>query len=233
MSEIELILRRWKDSLCTDVSVGGLLARNATAHKWRAPYRSLVLRETLFWRTHDLLTQAHLLYEANHILGSRILVRSALESVATLIYVNQLTARVLEGSLHFHEFDDITRKLLLGSRDGSTKHSSINIVTVLKHCEKNYPDVAGVYATLSECAHPNFEGVCFGYSDVDHERYETHFSNKWHSMWGDRHESLVKLVCMVFETEYNDAWAPRIRELEEWLVVHDAELEATKGRVDV
>ena len=66
-------------------------------------------------------------------------------------------------------------------------------------------------------------------SDVDHERYETRFSNKWEAMWADRHESLVRLVCMVFESEYNDVWAPGLKELEAWLVAHDAELEATKG----
>src|SRR3990172_1257641 len=138
MTEVEHILRRMKDSLCPSVSVGGMLARNQTAHKWKATYRSLVLRETVFWRTHDLLTQAHLLYEAKHILGSRILIRSALESVSILIYLNQLTAQVLEGTLDFQSFEIKTCQLLLGSKDGSTEHSSINIASVLKHCEKKY-----------------------------------------------------------------------------------------------
>ena len=229
MSEIEQILRRWTESLCAFVSVGGQLARNPTAHKWKATYRSLVLRETVFWRTHDLLTQAHLLYKAKHILGSRILIRGALESVAILIHLNQLTAQVIDGTLNFHAFDERTRKLMLGSRDGSTKHAPINIVTVLKHCEKKYEGLSSIYATLSECAHPNFEGVCIGYSEIDYERHETHFSNKWEDMWADRHVSLVKLVCLVFETEYNDVWAPQLEELETWLSKNDAELEATKG----
>lgn len=227
MTEVKHILRRMKDSLCPSVSVGGMLARNPTAHKWKATYRSLVLRETVFWRTHDLLTQAHLLYEAGHILGSRILIRSALESVAILIYLNQLTARVLKGTLDFQSFEDMTRRLLLGSRDDSTKHSSINIVTVLEHCETRYDGLTQAYATLSECAHPNYEGVCFGYSDVDPERHETHFSNKWEAMWGDKHESLVKLVSAVFEAEYNDVWAPQLEALEAWLTEHDADLQLT------
>ena len=229
MTESELTLRRWKASLCESVSVGGMLARNPTAHKWKATYRSLVLREAVFWRTHDLLTQAHYLYEAKHILGSRILIRSALESVATLIHLNQLTARVLDGSLDFQIYEEKTLRLLLGSRDGSTKHSSINIVTVLEHCEKSYEGITKVYMTLSECAHPNYEGICFGYSDVDPKRHETHFSNKWEVMWADKHESLVKLVSKVFETEYNDVWAPQLDALEAWLVEHDAELSSHKG----
>lgn len=224
MSNIESILHRWKESLPESVSVAGMLARNPTAHKWKATYRSLVLRETSFWRTNDLLTQAHLLFESHHILGSRILIRSALESVATLIYLNQLTAQLLEGALAFQSFEDKTSRLLLGSKDGSTKHSSINIITVLEHCEKRYKGLTEVYTTLSECAHPNYEGVCFGYSDVDAERHETHFSNKWESMWSDKHESLVKLVSAVFKSEYNHVWARQLETLELWLIEHDAEL---------
>lgn len=229
MFEIEQTLLRWKQSLCSSVSVGGQLARNSTAHKWKATYRSLVLRETIFWRTHDLLTQAHLLFKSRHVLGSRILVRSALESVATLVHLNQLTAKVLAGNLDFHVFDITTRKLMLGSKNGTTKHQSINTLTVLEHCDKKYKGISSVYATLCECAHPNFEGVCFGYSETDYERNETNFSNKWEVMWADRHESLVRLVCVVFETEYNEVWVGQLEELEVWLTLHDAELEATKG----
>lgn len=227
MTDIESILSRWKASLCPNVSVGGMLARNRTAHKWKATYRSLVLRETVFWRTHDLLTQAHHLYEARHILGSRILIRSALESVAILIHLNRITEQLLSGRLSFPQFEDKTKKLLLGSRDGSTKHSSINIVSILQHCEKRYTGIGNVYAILSECAHPNYEGVCFGYSDVDAERHETVFSNKWGEMWADKHESLVSLVAMVFENEYNEIWAPQLDKLEAWLTEHDSELTDT------
>lgn len=176
-----------------------------------------------------MLTQAHLLFTQHHVLGSRILLRSALESVATLIYLNKMTEQVLIGDLNFHEFSVKTSRLLLGSRNQSTKHSSINIGTVLARCDKKYPGVANVYATLSESAHPNFEGVCFGYSRVDHERDETNFANFWKRMWSDRHESLVKLIATVFEHEYNDVWPEKNEQLEAWLAKHDAELEATKG----
>lgn len=232
MSKIEQLLQRWQSSLCRNISVGGLFSRNPTAHKWKATYRSLVLRESVFWRTHDLLTQAHLLFTQHHVLGSRILLRSALESVATLSYLNQMTERVHTGNLSFHDFSAKTSRLLLGSRNQSTKHSSINIVTVLDRCDKKYPGVANVYAVLSESAHPNFEGVCFGYSRVDHERDETNFANFWHDMWADRHESLVNLIATVFEHEYNDVWSEQIEQLEAWLVKHNAELEATNCEGD-
>lgn len=230
MSDIAHILNQWKESLCTETSVGGMLARNPIAHKWTATYRSLVLRESVSWRANDLLLQAHALYQANHVLGSRILIRAALESVASLIYLNQLTARVLTASMKFDEFDEKTRTLLLGSRDGSTKRTSMNIVSILERCEKKYQGITSVYAVLSECAHPNFEGICFGYSDVDHERQKTHFSNKWSAMLADRNESLVRLVCTVFRIDYNEVWKEQMEKLEQWLVEHDAKLSAAGAR---
>jgi hypothetical protein len=228
MSEIEQVLQSWESSLCKNISLAALHARNPTAHKWKAPYRSLVLRECVFWRTHDLLRQAQALFQQGHVLGSRILIRSALESVAALIYLNQLTARVLDGSLDFHRFSEKTSTLLLGSRDGSTKHTSINIASVLQQCEKRYEGLSSVYATLSESAHPNYEGVCFGYARVDFAKDEEVFSNNWIAMWADRHDSLMKLVFMVFETEYNEVWPPQLEALERWLATNDAHLEATK-----
>ena len=86
-----------------------------------------------------------------------------------------------------------------------------------------------VYATLSESAHPNFEGVCFGYSDVDEERDETVFGAKWFEMWGDKHNSLFMLTAVVFETKYNDVLAPQIEQLERWLTDNDKELQPLGG----
>lgn len=227
MQKIEQVLHCWESSLCKNVSLGSLHTRSPISHKWKATYRCLVLRESIFWRTHDLLTQAHKLYQVGHILGSRIIIRSAIESIATLIYLNSMVAQVVEGSLIFQEFSKKTSLLLLGSRDRSTKHSAINIMSVLDQCEKKYPGIVEMYGTLSESAHPNFEGVCFGYSRVDQAKNETNFSNNWAEMWGDRHESLMKLCIMVFEAEYNDVWVLQFERLEAWIVTNDAQLGST------
>lgn len=224
MNTPSVLLQRWRESLPPKVSVGGAMAKNATAYKWKAPYRSLILRETLFWRTFDALQQAQLLHEHRHTLGSRLLLRSSLEAVAVLAHLNQTTRQLLDGVIKFEAFDHKTRLLLLGSRDKNTKYESVNVLTVLKHLDKSYPGVFGVYNTLSESAHPNFEGVCFGYSEIDHERHETSFSVKLYEMWADRHDSLVLLVGSVFEHEYNEVWPPQQELLEAWLAEHDAEL---------
>src|SRR5687767_509859 len=111
MAHIHEYLRQWKESLCEQVSVGGLFSRSPIAHKWKAPFRSLILRECVAWRAQDLLSQAQVLHDAGHTLGSRILIRSALETLAVLIYLNRLTRQVLDGALDFHVFDRKTGEL--------------------------------------------------------------------------------------------------------------------------
>ena len=231
MALVHEYLQQWKDFLCAQVSLGALYSRSPVTHKWKAPFRSLMLRECVAWRCQDLLAQAEFLHESGHTLGSRILIRSALETLAILIHLNQLTQRVLDGELDFHVFDRKTRELLLGSRDGSTSQTSLNIVTVLGHCERKYKGISGIYATLSECAHPNYEGVCVGYSDVNFETDETNFSNRWQEHWSERHEPLMTLVCSVFAAEYNDVWQNAFESLERWVEENDAALEASRDDI--
>lgn len=210
------------------------MARNAVAHKWKAPYRSLVLREATFWRIHDLLTQSYELHTNHHALGARILLRSAFETLAVLIHLNQITEQVLNGRLNFHTFSKKTSLLLLGSRNKTTRHEAISIVTVLtKHCEKAYPGISDLYASLSESAHPNFEGMCFGYSRVDHDNHVSEFSNNMRSMYEEKHVSAIDLCIAVFEHEYNTIWPSHFERLEAWIVANDRFLEATKNDVRV
>ena len=229
MQAVAQALSALKSSLCQSVDLGCLFSRNAIAHKWKAPFRSLTLREGVAWRTQDLLAQSLALHESENGLGARILLRSAFESVAVLIYLNMLTRQVLAGTLDFHEYSRKTSTFLLGSRDKSTDHVAINIVTVLQKCDARYPGIEELYAALSESAHPNYEGVCVGYSKVDHKNFVNTFSNRWQAVYGENHVDSIVLCLMVFQSEYNDEWADSFSKLESWIVENDAILEATKG----
>ncbi|MDO9011299.1 MAG: hypothetical protein Q7U78_05760 [Gallionella sp.] len=234
MPVVSETLSNWQRSLCPRVEVAGLVARNPVAHKWKAPFRGLVLRETTFWRIHDLLTQSYELHINHRALGARILLRSAFETLAVLIHLNQIAAQVLDGTLSFHAFSKKTTLLLLGSRDKTTKHEAINIVTVLtKHCEKAYPGISGLYASLCESAHPNFEGMCFGYSRVDDINHVSEFSNNMCAMYEEKHVSAIELCTAVFEHEYNTVWPEIFKRLESWIETNDGDLEATKDEVVV
>lgn len=229
MNAVEQVLENWKNSLPAKVEAGGLYSRNPTAHKWKAPFRSVILREAVFWRLHDLLTQSYALHQQGHALGARILLRSAFETLATLIYLNRITDEVLQGTRTFHDFSSETSVLMLGSRNKTTKHESRNIVTILKHCDKGYPGIQALYADLCEAAHPNFEGTCFGYSSVDFDSHTTVFQNKWREMYGDKHLDSMQICMMTFEHEYNNVWAPQMQKLEQWIEANDSTLEATKA----
>jgi hypothetical protein len=231
MRPVEEALAVWKTLLCPSVDIAALYSRNPVAHKWKATYRSLTLRETIGWRTQDLLEQSLLLHASHRLLGARILLRSAFETVAVLIYLNQLTRKVISGELNFHEFSEKTSALLLGSRDGSTPRQSLNILTIIEKCDARYPGIRKLYASLSESAHPNYEGTSIGYSDTDTKEHVTTFSNKWESMYGDGHIESIVLCTKVFYAEYNEEWRDAFEELERWISDNDAVLESTKSGV--
>ena len=229
MRDIESNLERWRQSLCPKIEVGGLISRSSVAHKWKAPHRSIVLRELLFWRLHDLLVQVVALAKGNHGLGARILLRSAVETLALLIFLNQKTEAVLSKKEPFSAFNEATSKLLLGSKDKSTSWEAVNILNVLEKCKQHHPGLVQLHVILCECTHPNYDGVAGGYSRVDHENFTTLFENSWATRWGAEQEKAIRLCMAAFESEYNDVWPELFGRLEVWLVENDAELEASKN----
>ncbi len=140
--------------------------------------------------------------------------------------------QVLDGTLDFNAFSNMTSTLLLGSRNSDHGPRSINIITVLEKCEKRYPGLMKLYADLSESAHPSFEGLCIGYSKINHEEYETTFSNRWMELYGNQHLNSMELCMAAFHHEYNEVWAELIVKLESWIEANDAELGATKGDLE-
>ena len=228
MSTLPAALQALKDSLCREVDVGGLFSRNAVAHKWKAPWRSLLLRESVAWRLQDLLEQSYLLSTNGGLLGARILLRSAFETVAVLVYLNKSMRSVVAGNQDFHVFSEKTSKLLLGSRDKTTSHDSTSILTVLEGANKRYPGLMDWYAALCESAHPNYEGMLLGYSKSDRQNHITTFGNRWIEFYGKSHESALNACLVVFVAEYNEEWPAAMEAMEKWLEAHDLELEATK-----
>lgn len=90
MNEVEQNLANWGGSLISSIPVGGLLSRNDVAYKWKSLFRVWMLRELALWREHDLMVQSYALYQQGRGLGARILLRSGLETLATLTYLNLL-----------------------------------------------------------------------------------------------------------------------------------------------
>lgn len=232
MSELAVALEALKNSLCHEIDAGGLFARSPIAYKWKAPWRAFLLRESVAWRLQDLLDQSFSLSRQGGLLGARILLRSSFETLAVLIYLNNAIRSVTAGNLDFHDFSDKTSKLLLGSRDKTTSHEQINILTVLDGANKRYPGLSDWYAALSESAHPNYEGMLLGYSTADKDNHITNFKNRWSDLYGQTHEAALRACLVVFVGEYNEESADALEALEKWIEVHDSELEAGKLKND-
>lgn len=229
MDTIDKSLKKWREFLCESVDVEGLRLKNPIAYKWKAPFRSLSLRESVGWRLQDLLFQSKMLSDSNQLLGARILLRSAFETLAVLIHLNQLMRNVVSGKMNFHGFSDKTSTLLLGSRDGSTGHSSLNIMTIIQKCDREYPGILKIYKGLCESAHPNYEGLSGGYSKIDHENRVIHYSNRWAELFATDHNQGIVLCIKIFYCEYNDEWTEANTSLEKWIVKNDDKLEDSKS----
>lgn len=217
MENIEKALTDWKADLCTKIDVGELLTRNGLIHKWKAPWRSLLLRESVAWRLQDLLAQSYFLHKSTHALGARILLRSGFETVAILIHLNQIMRQVVLGQISYHDFSDQSTILLLGSRDKTTPHESINILTILGKAEKRYSGLVQWYGALSESAHPNYEGMLYGYSQEGEQSHVTVFCNRWASLYGGGHLHAIRACIEVFYSEYNAEFTSAFESLEHWM----------------
>ena len=211
------------------IPVGGLLTCNPIAYKWLAPFRCWVLREAAFWRLTDLLTQSYYLHQQGHGLGARILLRSGFETLAALIYLNHNIDAVLEGEMAFHKFSNLTTRQVGGSKNVPERPSAVNVITMIDKGDKKYTGLRQLYDSLSESAHPNFEGLVWGYSKVDHEEYETKFRNRWMELHGVSHPNSMELCMSIFRHEYEDVWVALMDKLESWIVANDALMEETKN----
>jgi len=230
MNVVEAKLKGWEQGLSSDLDVAALYARNPTTHKWKAPFRSLLLRKSVSWRSHDLLSQSLYLYQAKHMLGAQILLRANIETLAVLIYLNQLTRSVLSGETNFHRFSKKTSQLVLGSKDESTELNAINILTILKKCNDRYPKLFEYYESLSEAAHPNYEGMTLGYSQQNpDDEFVSDFSNRWWEIYSKNHLKRLETCIDIFLYEHDDEWVDAFEQLENWIEKNDDELERTKN----
>jgi hypothetical protein len=188
-----------------------------------------VLREAIFWRFVDILTQAYNIGINGMIIGSLILTRSALETVCLLIYVNNKMQSVIEGKMSFDDFDNITTRLLLGAKNIDKLPDPVNIMKLIEDSESKYPGIKKAYDNLSEIVHPNYRGVCDGYTKLNRQKYETEFGLYYEEQYGNQYELMIKKGLQTFEEEYNE-WEKRFEQLEKWLEKNDNKLEKIRNK---
>ncbi|MEX2500579.1 MAG: hypothetical protein WD397_17070 [Wenzhouxiangellaceae bacterium] len=225
MNEYVEALEKWESTLCKEVDMASLFSRNPEAHKWKLLHRIYMLRELVAWRFVDLLKQATFLACEEMYIGSRILLRASIETLALLIYSSQKMDSVVKTGQGFHELSDATSKLLLGSRNEMTKHQSINILTIVKKADKKYAGIFKMYGDLSETTHPNWQGMSATYSIVDSENYKTELRNNSKDLFVGEQKPIMNYIMAIFESEYNRAWPASYNAFESWVGLNSNNLE--------
>jgi len=223
--DIEKTLQNFKKSLPDKVNLASLYEHSRKAHKWKVTYRLLVLREAMLWRTVDILSQAQYLSINKMIIGSRILIRSALETICMLIYMNKKIQSVVEGNMSFEDFNKITERMFIGAKNENKILDSINVIKFIKESEIKYPGIEKIYHDLCETAHPNYFGVAAAYTKLNKKRHETDFGIFWKELHGDQHECGIKICLSILFKEYNEEWKKQFIQLEKWLEKNESELE--------
>jgi len=224
-------LGNWSASLPSEIAAGSLYARCPIAHKWKATFRIVLIRESSLWRMSDLGNSFLHLIDCGDILAARIILRSACETAALLAYLNKKTLDLFNGSIGFEEFNELTKRLLLGGKNDGDYFPPINVMTAIGHFAKNSPPIQEIYDRLSEDAHPNASGMIFAYSESNPEELETQFLGKISQSETTKRHTIASadLVFLCYEHQYNEVWPQRFETLEQWLRDNDAMLEAASG----
>ena len=224
-------LANWSASLLLEVAAESLYARCPIAHKWKATFRIVLIRESSLWRMSDLGASFLHLIDAGDILASRIILRSACETAALLAYLNKKTTDLLNGSLSFEDFNELTKQLLLGGKGDGDYFSPINVLIAISHFAKDHPTIQDIYARLSEDAHPNASGMIYAYSESNPKELETKFLKKIARSDATIIHTIASadLVFLCYEQQYNEVWPSRFEELEQWLRDHEMALEALQS----
>lgn len=230
MDAIRQRVASWAASLPAEVDAGLLFTRCPIAHKWKATFRIVLVREASLWRMADLGSAFVGLVDSGKFLSARIILRSACETSALLAYLNKKLSDVVTGKIDFEAFNEVTKQLLLGGKNDDY-YSPVNVMTALTHFAKDHPTILDIYNRLSEDAHPNAAGMIYGFSTSEPEVFLTRFSNRFSATDPIKRHTIASadLIFLIFEQQYNEDWPQRFEALEHWLRENDQQLEARRG----
>ena len=172
----------------------------------KIPFKAIVYRETLIWRTEEFARCACDLYQRKDIGSAIVLTRVVTENAAAIWYLMQLI-RDANDTSHVKGLDERIMKLLMGSRSNDELPDAVNVLTMLKKAEKSIPGIGilSAYDSLSEFAHPNWSGTSLLYSRNDHDKILTHLGKNVRSAESPLGLGLSSLTgsLAMFEHAYN------------------------------
>lgn len=137
--------------------------------KAKIPTKLADLRAGLLYRVAELASVSIRCLKDAEVAAAIVLARSVLETTAAIWFVTRKVERAIDKA-NVDELDDDLMKMLLGfkaSKPSPEMPDAINVMTFIKHVGKDIDNIEGVYADLSEYAHPNWAGTAFLYSTPD------------------------------------------------------------------
>lgn len=142
----------------------------------KAPYKALVIRGGLLWRSQELGADAIAAFAEERLATATILTRAVMENVALHWRLGDLITRRKETS--GDNLSDTLTRMLVGWKNDKEFPEAFNALTMVDRLDKIVPGVRDGYDQLSEIAHPNYSGVHGLYAQNDEERFITHLGPK-------------------------------------------------------
>jgi len=164
-------LSRRGGCLPTEIDVAAVGVRE------KAPFFVLCLRECLLWRVEELSRNATAALERGDEAVGIILARCVTEAAAMMWRLLKLIENRAEHGIS--AINEDVRRMWLGWKvDPDDLPEAINVMTMLRHLDRDMPGVLKAYDHLSEFAHPNWNGVAGLYCRTDYEDHIAYFGRQ-------------------------------------------------------
>jgi len=182
----------------------GVVDPAAVSLKAKIPFKVVLYRETLIWRTEEFARCACDLYQRDDIGSAIVLTRAVTENAAAAWYLMQLIEDTNRLS-HVADLDDRVMRLLMGSRSIGGLPHALNVKSMLAKAEKSIPGISSNYDSLSEFAHPNWSGTSGLYSKINRDEVVAHLGKHLRSTKAPLELGLNSLIgaLVMFEHAYN------------------------------
>lgn len=170
----------------------------------KLPFRVMVFREPLIWRTEELARCACTLFKNDDIVSAIILTRSVTENAVAIWYLMEVLKQTRQAS-DLETLDEKILRLSFGNKRNDGMPEAINVLTLLGKADKSIPGILSNYNSLSEYAHPNWSGVSYVYSQIDRKKVLVRLGKNARSIDSPALIGLNSLIgsLAMFEHAYN------------------------------
>lgn len=153
-------------------------------YSWRAkhPFKVMSFVNAMTWRMYDMSNAALKLMRQDAIIPSLCLIRACWENMVATYELEEIVKECCDQKAVPSNVDDKLMRILYSNRYDKDnryvggehyelfkEYKAKNILTLVQKIEKDYPEVKDFYSTICEFVHPNGDGVCGSYSQLDED----------------------------------------------------------------